>query len=66
MLATPYEINTYINTVFEDCVSSENIYILHWYYVVNDDEVPSTSFQIVEQIEVIKEVALSAVSKLND
>ena len=66
MLDTLYEINTYVNTVFEDCVSSENIYILLWYYVVNDDEAPLTSFQIVEQIEVIKEVALPAVSKLND
>ena len=31
-----------------------------------NDEVPSVSSQIVEQIEVIPEVVLSEVSKLND
>ena len=36
-----------------------------WYYVVSD-EVPSTSSQIVEQIEVIQEVVLPGISKLND
>ena len=56
----------HINTVFEDHVSSENMYILFWYYVVNDDEAPSTSSQIVKQIEVIKEVVLPAVSELSD
>ena len=56
----------HINTVFEDHVSSENMYILLWYYVVNDDEALSTSSQIVEQIEVIKEVVLPAVSELSD
>ena len=56
----------YIDTVFEDYVSSENIQILLWHYVVNDDEAPSTSFQIVEETENIKEVVLPAVSKLND
>ena len=56
----------YINIGFEDYVSSEIIYILLWYYVVNDDETPSTSSQFVEQIEVIKQVILQAVSKLND
>ena len=56
----------HIKTVFEDHVSSENMYILLWYYVVNDDEAPSTSSQIVEQIEVIKEVVLPAVSELSD
>ena len=33
-------------------------------YDVNNDEAPSTSSQIVEQIGVIKEVVLRAVSKL--
>ena len=56
----------YINIGFEDYVSSEIIYIMLWYYVVNDDEAPSTSSQFVEQIEVIKQVILQAVSKLND
>ena len=42
------------------------IYIRLWYYVVNNDEAPSTSSQMVEQIEEIKEVVLPAVSKLND
>ena len=56
----------YINIGFEDYVSSEIIYFLLWYYVVNDDEAPSTSSQFVEQIEVIKQVILQAVSKLND
>ena len=56
----------YINIGFEDYVSSEIIYILLWYYVVNDDEAPSTSSQFVEQIEVIKQVILQAASKLND
>ena len=36
-----------------------------WYYVDNN-EVPSSSSQIVEQIEVIKEVVLLGISKLND
>ena len=64
LLDKPYEI--YINTVFEHYVSSENIDILLSYYVVNDNEGPSTSSQIVEQIEVIKEVVLPTTSKLND
>ena len=56
----------YINNVFEDYISSKNINILPWYYMyVVDDEAPSTSSQIVEQIEVIKEVVLPAVSKVN-
>ena len=62
LLGKPYEI--YINTVSEDYVSSENIDILLSYYVVDDNEGPSTS-QIVEQIEVIKEVVLPTTSKLN-
>ena len=33
----------YIKTVFQGYVSSKNLYILLWYYVVNDDEEPSTS-----------------------
>ena len=43
----------YINTAFEDYFSSENIhiYILLWYYAVNNDETPWTSSQIAEQIE---------------
>ena len=48
----------YINTIFEDYISSENIYILLWYYAVNDDEAPSASSQIVKQTEVFKEVVL--------
>ena len=54
----------YINTAFEDYFSSENIhiYILLWYYAVNNDEAPWTSSQIAEQIEEIKEVVLPAVS----
>ena len=36
-----------------------------WYYVVNDGEAPSSSSQIVEQIEVTKEVVLPGVSELN-
>ena len=46
----------YINTGFEDYVSSENIYILLWYFVINDNEASSTISQIVEQIEVITDV----------
>lgn len=34
---------TYIKIVFEDFVSSENIQILVWYYVFNDDKAPSIS-----------------------
>ena len=45
-----------INTGFEDYVSSENIYILLWYFVINDNEAPSTISQIVEQIQVITDV----------
>ena len=55
----------YINAIFEDYISSENIYILLWYYAVNDDEAPSASSQIVKQTEVSKEVVLLAASKLN-
>ena len=50
--------------------SSENIHVLilrlmYWLYsdIVNDD-VSSTSSQIVEQIEVIQEVLLPGISKL--
>ena len=60
----------FINTVFEDYVSSKNIgqYILlsAYYVVANDYEASSTSSQIVEQIEVIKEVLLPGALKLND
>ena len=45
---------TYINTVFEDYVSSKITYILLWFCVANDDETQSTSSQIVEQIEFIQ------------
>ena len=45
-------------------MSYQKIY-LFWYYVVND-EVSSTSSQIIEQIEVIQEVVLPRISKLND
>ena len=45
-------------------MSHQKIYTF-WYYAV-DDEVPSTSSQIVEQIEVIEEVVLPGISKLND
>ena len=50
-----------INIAFKDYVSSENIYIVLWYYVVNDYKVPSTSSQTA-----IQEVFLPRVSKLND
>ena len=45
-------------------ISHQKIYTF-WYYVVND-EVPSTSSQIVGQIEVIQERVLPGISKLND
>ena len=45
-------------------MSYQEIYTF-WNYVAND-EVPSTSSQIVEQIEVIQEVVLPGISKLND
>ena len=41
-------------------MSHQKIYTF-WYYPVND-EVPATSSQIVEQIEVIQEIALSGIS----
>ena len=56
----------YINTVFEYYVSLENIYILIWYYVVNNYEARSNSSQIVEQIELNKEVVYPAAFNLND
>ena len=56
----------YINTTFEDYVSSENMYIFLQYCVVSYDKAPSISSQIIEQIEVIQEAVLSGVSKLND
>ena len=34
--------------------------------VANDDEAPSTSSQIVAQTEIIKEVVLPGLSKLNN
>ena len=45
-------------------MSYQKIYTF-WYYVVNG-EVPSASSQIIEQIEVIQEVVLPGLSKLND
>ena len=45
-------------------MSYQEIYTF-WNYVVND-ELPSTSSQIVEQIEVFQEVVLPGISKLND
>ena len=45
-------------------MSHQKIYQF-WYFLVNDD-VPSTSSQIVEQVEVIEEVVLPGISKLND
>ena len=45
-------------------MSYQKIYTF-WYYVVND-EGPSTSSQIAEQYEVIQEVVLPGISKLND
>ena len=44
----------YINTVFEEYVSSKSAYILFWLCVAIDDETQSTSSQMVEQIEVIQ------------
>ena len=44
----------YINTAFEDYVSSKSAYILLWFCVANDDETQSNSCQIVKQIEVIQ------------
>ena len=44
----------YINTVFEEYVSSKSAYILLWLCVAIDDETQSTSSQMVEQIEVIQ------------
>ena len=44
-------------------MSHHKIYTF-WYCVVNE-EVPSTSSQIVEQIEFIQEVVLPGISKLN-
>ena len=45
-------------------MSYQKIYTFR-HYVVND-EVPSISSQIVEQIEVIQEVVLPGISKPND
>ena len=55
----------HINTVFEYYVSLENIYVLIWYYVVNNYEARSNSSQIVEQIELNKEVVYPAAFNLN-
>ena len=52
----------YINTAFEKHVSSEKIYIL----ILHCQRLStSTASQIVEQIEVILEVVLRGISKLN-
>ena len=45
-------------------ISHQKVYTF-WHCVVND-EVPSTSSQIVEQIEVIQGVVLPGISKMND
>ena len=45
-------------------VSHQKVYTF-WHCVVNN-EVPSTSSQIVEQIEVIQGVVLPGISKMND
>ena len=45
-------------------ISYKKVYSF-WYYVVND-EVSSTSSQIVEQVEAIQEVVLPGRSKLNE
>ena len=48
----------YINIVFEK-------HVIFWYCNVYG-EVPSSSSQIVEQFDVIQEVLLPGISKLND
>ena len=45
-------------------MSHQTIYTF-WYYVAND-QVPSTSSQIVEKIEDIQEVVLPGILKLNN
>ena len=45
-------------------MSHQKIYTF-WYYVVND-QVPSTSSQIVEKIEDIQEVVLPGIFELNN
>ena len=45
-------------------MSHQTIYTF-WYYVVND-QVPSTSSQIVEKIEDIQEVVLPGIFELNN
>ena len=45
-------------------MSHQTIYTF-WYYVVND-QVPSTSSQIVEKIEDIQEVVLPGILELNN
>ena len=39
---------------------------MHSVYCVVNDEVPSTSSQIIEQIEVVQEAVLLGTSKVND
>ena len=45
-------------------ISHQKVYTF-WYCVVND-EVPSTSSQVFQQIEVIRGVVLPGISKMND
>ena len=45
-------------------ISHQKVYTF-WHCIVND-EVPSTSSQMVEQIEVIQGVVLPGISKMND
>ena len=64
LIDTPCESNIYIyiyiyiNIVFEK-------HVIFWYCNVYG-EVPSSSSQIVEQFDVIQEVLLPGISKLND
>ena len=63
LIDAPCEIN-YVLILFLKNMSHQKRYTF-WYCVVND-EVPSTSSQIVEQIVIIQEVVLLEISKLND
>ena len=62
MIGTPCKSN--INIVVGNYVLSENIPFNSDFVVY--DEIPSTPFQTIEQVEVIQEVVFSEVSKLNN
>ena len=63
MSDAPYESNICQYCFWKTCFIRKH---MHSVYCVVNDEVPSTSSQIIEQIEVVQEAVLLGISKVND